>query len=150
MYAHALSVVPQEACGMFSSTAGSDLVDIFHPVTNAAASETIFELDAKEMLDVERAVEGAGRTLDGVMHSHPRTTAYPSVTDVRDSGQFDPMGTFKHVIVSLRHAEPVLRCYVILDEVITEVPVVVVTEDDTAAGGADDVAVAAVMPLPKR
>lgn len=147
MFAHALSVAPQEACGMFSAPNSLDLVDIFHPVTNAAASETIFELDAQEMLDVERTVDDAGRRLVGVMHSHPQTSAYPSSTDVRDISRFDPSGTFCHVIVSLRHAEPVLRCYSIREEVITEVPVVVTTGDD-ALGDGSGTAIAAVMRLP--
>lgn len=137
---------------MFSARNSSDLVDIFHPVTNAAASETIFELDAQEMLDVERAVDEADRRLLGVMHSHPQTSPYPSATDVRDISRFDPQGVFRHVIVSLRHAEPVLRCYSIRDEVITEIPVMVSTGDDATGDGSGTPAqaVAAVMQLPSR
>lgn len=150
MFAHALSVAPLEACGMFSAAASSELVDLFHPVLNAAASETIFELDGQEMLAVERAVDQADRSLLGVMHSHPRTSAYPSSTDVQAISGFDPMGAFRHVIVSLRHAAPVLRCFSIRDEIITEVQVVVTEGDDALSGGTGAAAVAAVMPLPPR
>ena len=56
----------------------------------------------------------------GVMHSHTHTSAYPSPTDVRDATAFDPFGAFHYVIVSLKHADPVLRSYRIVDGEITE------------------------------
>ena len=147
MFAHALSALPFEACGMFSTAENSELVDYFHPMRNAAESATIFALDGKEMLELERAADETRRSLIGVMHSHTATSAYPSPTDVRDSARFDPMGTFRHVIVSLRHAEPVLRCFTIAGDVITELPVVVSDgELDTHDSGGQ---VAAVMQLPK-
>lgn len=150
MCAHALRGRPDEACGMFSARPDSALVDLFHPMRNAAESAEIFELDGQEMLDLERSVEGVGRELVGVMHSHTHTSAYPSPTDVRDSGRFDPFGAYVHMIVSLRHAEPVLRCYRIRGETITELPVVVTDGEDDLQDEGGAVAVAAVMPLPAR
>lgn len=107
----------------------------------------VFALDAQQMLDLERDVEAAGRTLVGVMHSHTETSAFPSPTDVRDSAGFDPFGTFRQVIVSLRHAEPVLRCFTIDGDEITEVPVVVTDGHDDTQDQGGAVAGAAVMPL---
>jgi len=123
MFAHAMAELPNEACGMFSVPCGVSLVDEFHPVANIAASATLFALDGKEMLDLENRVESASRQLVGVMHSHTKTDAYPSPTDVRDAGRFDPFGTFHHVIVSLQGVEPVLRCFTISGAEITEIPV---------------------------
>jgi len=133
---------------MISVLEGADQVDVFHPMRNAAESAKLFALDGQEMLDLERFVETADRRLIGVMHSHTETSAYPSPTDIRDSARFDPMGTFFHVIVSLRQAEPVVRCYTIAGDDITEVPVVLAddTYDTQDEGGA--VAMAAVVPLP--
>jgi len=150
MFAHALACMPNEACGMFSVRDGVSLIDVFHPMQNAAASALIFELDGQEMLDLETTVESTGRRLAGVMHSHTATSAYPSPTDVRDIGRFDPFGTFQHVIVSLRHAEPVLRCFTIKADQITEVPVVVGDGDDDLQDEGGAVAIAAVMALPRR
>lgn len=147
MLAHAVAELPIEACGMFSVRTDSDLVDAFHPMRNAADSAVIFALDGQQMLDLERQVEAAGRTLIGVMHSHTETSPYPSPTDVHDVGRFDPFGAFRHVIVSLRDAEPVLRCFTIMGETITEVPVDVV--DGSIDVHDDGAAVAAVMRLPR-
>ena len=127
MVAHALRGLPHEACGLFSGPAGEPLATAFHPMTNAAASSELYQLDGVEMMRVERHVDGAGHQVLGVMHSHTHTTAYPSPTDVRDAAAFDPFGAFHYVIVSLKHADPALRSYRIADGVITEERLVVAT-----------------------
>jgi proteasome lid subunit RPN8/RPN11 len=147
MFAHGLVALPNEACGMFSASVGVDLVDYFHPMRNIAESSTVFVLDGQEMLDLERNVEGAGREIIGVMHSHTKTSAYPSPTDLRDSDKFDPLGTYSHVIVSLRHAEPALRCFRIFGSDVVELPVVVTDGDDDLQDEGGTVAVAAAVPL---
>lgn len=123
MLAHAISGLPNEACGLFCGPPGADLVTEFHPMTNTAASSQIYRLDGSEMMAVERAADDAGLQVLGVMHSHTHTSAYPSPTDVADAGSFDPFGGFHYVIVSLRHPEPVLRSYRIAAGDITEEPV---------------------------
>jgi proteasome lid subunit RPN8/RPN11 len=148
MFAHAIAEQPNEACGMFSTHAGVELIDYFHPMRNTKVSPTVFALDGQQMLDLERDIDGAGRILVGVMHSHTETTAYPSPTDVSDSAVFDPFGSFRHVIVSLRQAEPVLRCFTIDGEAIVELQVEVTSGDDDFQDEGGAVAVAAVMPLP--
>lgn len=123
--AHALSGLPNEACGLLAAPGGGDLVSRFFPVRNAAASSQIYQLDDAEYLQVERTADDEGLTLVAVMHSHTHTTAYPSPTDVRDAAAFDPFGALLYVIVSLKDPEPALRCYRLLDGEITEVPVAV-------------------------
>jgi proteasome lid subunit RPN8/RPN11 len=98
-------------------------VDRFFPMRNAAESRKIYRLDGHEHLDVENTVDEAGAVLVGVMHSHPRTQAYPSPTDVADAAHSDPFGTWVFVIVSLEHPDPELRAFRILEGAITEVPV---------------------------
>lgn len=147
MFAHAIAGLPNEACGMFSGQGKGEIVDAFHPMRNAADSATLFALDGQELLDLERSIDTAGRSIVGVMHSHTTTSAYPSPTDVSDSARFDPSGLFHHMIVSLRDAEPSLRCYTILGDDINEVPVEIFdgepdVHDDSGT------AVAAVMQLP--
>jgi len=150
MLAHACRELPNEACGMFSAMPGLSLVDDFHPMLNAAASPSAYSLHGQEMLDLERNVDAAGRELVGVMHSHTDTSAYPSPTDVGDSGRFDPAGTYLHMIVSLRDAEPVVRCYRIENGAITEWPVVVTDGDDDSLDTGGAAAAAAVVRLPTR
>ena len=129
MVAHALAGVPYEACGLFAGSvddqAEGPSVDRFFPMRNAAESRTLYLLDGQEHLDVEKTVDEAGSVLVGVMHSHTHTQAYPSPTDVADAARFDPFGAWVFIIVSLKHPDPVLRAYRILDAAIAEVRVVV-------------------------
>jgi len=134
---------------MFSALDGAELVDVFHPMANAAESPTLFALGGQEMLDIEQMVDETDRWLVGVMHSHTTTSPYPSPTDIADSSVFDPSGMLRHVIVSLRHAEPVLRCFTIAAGEVHEVPVVVAEAEDHADDEGGSVAIAAVMHLPQ-
>ncbi|MCY4068030.1 MAG: M67 family metallopeptidase [Acidimicrobiaceae bacterium] len=123
MVARAIAELPNEACGLFAATAGSDRVERFYPMRNTAESPKRYVLDGKEMLDVELKAEQEGLLVAGVMHSHTRTTNYPSPTDIADAARFDPFGAWHFVIVSLRHAEASLRSFRILDGEVTEEPV---------------------------
>jgi [CysO sulfur-carrier protein]-S-L-cysteine hydrolase len=125
MVGHAILGLPDEACGLFAGAFGGDRVERFFPMTNTAMSSQLYELDAQEMMDVERAADDAGIALLGVMHSHTHTTNYPSPTDVADAARFDPFGAWRFIIVSLKHPDPSLRSYRILDAEITEEPVTV-------------------------
>ncbi len=136
---------------MLSATvglAGAPLtVDRFHPMANAAQSAVAFELDGAEMLRVEAEVHRRGRTIVGVMHSHPQTTPYPSPTDLRAISQFDPAGEFLHLIVSLRHAEPSMRCYHVNSGTISEVLIVVVDDPDSVGDPQADASVAVAVAM---
>lgn len=120
MLGHALAGLPNEACGLFAGEFGGDRIERFFPMTNAAASPRLYQLDPTEIMSVESAADAAGLAVIGVMHSHTHTTNYPSPTDVADASRFDPFGVWRFVIVSLKHAEPSLRCYKILGDAITE------------------------------
>ena len=120
MVGHAILGLPDEACGLFAGAFGGDRVERFFPMRNAAASSQIYELDGQEMMGVERTADDAGLAVIGVMHSHTHTTDYPSPTDVADAGRFDPFGAWRFIIVSLKHGDPSLRSYRILDGEITE------------------------------
>lgn len=120
MLAHAVAGLPQEACGLFATASENDDVVAFYPMVNAAASESLYEFDGAEHLAVEKQAEEAGLIVVGVMHSHTRSTAYPSPTDVAQASRFDPLGVWHHVIVSLKHPEPALRSYRIVGGLIEE------------------------------
>ncbi len=59
----------------------------------------------------------------GVFHSHTRTEAYPSPTDIRQA----PDPSWHYVIVSLRDTLPAIRSYRIINGVAEEEQVVVGT-----------------------
>jgi proteasome lid subunit RPN8/RPN11 len=66
-----------------------------------------------------RDAESNELDLIGVWHSHTHTDAYPSDTDVRQA--MEP--GWIYVLVSLKHAEPVVRAYRIRDGKVAEVDV---------------------------
>ena len=117
---HALREHPNEACGLFAADIGTTDVHTFFPMRNTAESNLIYQLDAKEMIEVETKADELGIQIIGVMHSHTHTEAYPSPTDVRDAAQFDPFGSWHYIIVSLESDDPVIRSFRIVDEAIIE------------------------------
>tara|TARA_Y100001970_G_C14144545_1_gene809100 strand:+ start:676 stop:1089 length:414 start_codon:yes stop_codon:yes gene_type:complete len=117
---HALDEKPNEACGLFAASKGENNVQYFFPMRNVAQSDLIYQLDPKEMIEVEQKADELDIQIIGVMHSHTASEAYPSATDVRDATQFDPFGLWHYIIVSLEHEEPTIRSFRIINEVITE------------------------------
>lgn len=109
MVQHCLDGRPHEACGLLGAKDGS-VVKVFL-MTNVAASPVRYALDAKEQFTVYQALEDNGWELGGVFHSHTRTEAYPSPTDVRMASEDVP-----YVIVSLAADPPQIRAFRILKE----------------------------------
>ena len=134
MIGHAILGLPDEACGLFAGVHGADQIEKFFPMRNIAESSQIYQLDGQEMIDVERTADDSGIALMGVMHSHTHSTNYPSPTDVADAARFDPFGVWRFIIVSLKHEDPSLRSYRILDGEITEEPVKILGRSVTSPG----------------
>ncbi|MCH7789506.1 MAG: M67 family metallopeptidase [Acidobacteria bacterium] len=127
MIAYAIAGLPNEACGLFSGPFGESRIERFHPMTNIAASQKIYELDGIEMMALERECDDAGSALLGVIHSHTLSTGYPSPTDVVDAARFDPFGAWIFIIVSLKHVSPTMRAYRIADDEVCERQIIVST-----------------------
>lgn len=109
MVAHCLAGRPNEACGVLAAE-GDGLFKVFR-MTNASASPLRYSLDPKEQLAVYRKIDDEGWDLAGVFHSHTRTEAYPSPTDVRLASEDVP-----YLIVSLASAAPGIRAFRIRKE----------------------------------
>jgi proteasome lid subunit RPN8/RPN11 len=91
---------------------------------NAERSPTFYRFDSGEQLKVWRALEEAGDAPIIIYHSHTATEAYPSRTDISYASEPDA----HYVLVSTRDAqEHELRSYRILDGVVTEEPVNIVS-----------------------
>jgi [CysO sulfur-carrier protein]-S-L-cysteine hydrolase len=117
---------PHEACGILAASDGR-IVRVFK-MSNASVSPVRYSLDPREQFAVYRKLDESGWDLGGVFHSHTRTAAYPSPTDVRLASEDVP-----YVIVSLAEEPAVIRAFRIqkanwTDETgeIEEVPVTVV------------------------
>lgn len=124
MIEHLLRERPNEGCGILASQDG-EVVKVFR-MTNADQSPVRYSLVPDEQLAVENKIYDEGWELAGVYHSHTRTEAYPSPTDVRKARDAVP-----YVIVSLAEEPPAIRAFHIVkqdwrDEAgeIEEVPVV--------------------------
>ena len=125
MISHSLEGRPNEACGILAASDG-EIVKVFK-MTNASASPLRYSLDPKEQFDAYRALDENSWELGGVFHSHTRTEAYPSPTDVKRASEDVP-----YLIVSLMTEPASIRAYRIIKQnwtddtgEIREIPVVV-------------------------
>jgi len=117
-------------CGLIvgEATSGDDVdpmsrVERFEPCDNIAASSKVYTVDPRQHLRVDRIADDEGLAVIGVVHSHTHTEPYPSPTDVAQA--IDP--DWHYLIVSMRDGEPMLRSWRIIDGVVTEEPIVVVS-----------------------
>jgi proteasome lid subunit RPN8/RPN11 len=117
MLAHAYAGFPDEACGLLGGT-GDDGV-VFVATRNADASSRTFSIDGPDQMKAERQLEDDGHEILGVVHSHTHTDAYPSPTDVEKASNPFLVG-WRWLLVSLKHPEPVVRSYTVVDGDIIE------------------------------
>lgn len=122
MVAWARAGVPNEACGIVAGSrsafeGGKALA--FHELTNAEASPYLYRIDPAEQLHVMLALDDAGQEVWGIFHSHVRTEARPSPTDVAQAFYPDAL----YLLCSLADPDaPDVRAWSIRDGVVTEVP----------------------------
>lgn len=103
IFAHCEEGRPNEACGMVALE-GGEVVKVFK-MSNAAASPLRYSLEPREQLAVENTLSNEG--WEGApFHSHTRTEAYPSPTDVRLA-----VGDIPYVIVSLAEGTKGIRAF---------------------------------------
>ena len=121
MVGHCLDRLPEEACGLLAGPPGDNAAEVFYPIRNADESARTYTLDPLEHLRADRDADERGLEVIAVFHSHTHTDAYPSATDVAKA----PDPGWHYVLVSLRHAEAVVRSFRIEDGGVTEEPVVV-------------------------
>ena len=117
---------PNEACGMIAAARGEPADRVLR-IANEARSPVRYRFETHDLLRAHQLLETEGLDLAAVYHSHTRTEAYPSPTDVREAVEDVP-----YVIVSLADDPPVVRAFRIVKEKlwdeageVVEVPVVV-------------------------
>jgi len=125
LIAHARAEAPNECCGVIGGRDGR--ATSVHRAINTAASPVMYAMDTQEQMRLLAAIDAAGDDLLGIYHSHTRSAAVPSRTDVQ-------LAFFRralYVIISLADPDaPVIRAFYLrrekpYDEAITEVPVVI-------------------------
>lgn len=111
---------PNEACGLLGGKDG--VATKLSRMTNAERSPVIYRMDPKEQLRVFNELDAEQLELVAIYHSHTRSPAYPSVTDV--SLAYYPEAVY--LIVSLAEPDaPDLRGFRIQDGKIFEVQLLI-------------------------
>jgi proteasome lid subunit RPN8/RPN11 len=117
MVAHAREDLPNECCGMVGGRDG-EATEVIR-VANSAASPLRYEMDPQEQYNALKAIEDDGGELLAIYHSHTKSAAYPSQTDVNQAVAWPEQ---IYVIVSLAEAEaPDVKAYLLKDLKIADV-----------------------------
>jgi proteasome lid subunit RPN8/RPN11 len=104
LVAHARAESPNEACGLIAGTAAvadDGVATRWLPARNRAASPLRYELHPDDLVRAVLELDDAGESIWAIVHSHVRSPARPSPTDV--SLAFYPDALY--VLVSLSPAE---------------------------------------------
>jgi proteasome lid subunit RPN8/RPN11 len=121
MVAHARAELPNECCGMVGGADGEAGVVI--PVVNSAASPLRFEMDPQGQYNALKTIEDDGKEMLAIYHSHTKSAAYPSQTDVNQAVNWPDA---IYLIVSLQDEDaPEVKGYWLKDLVIADAELVV-------------------------
>lgn len=115
--AHSRDDLPNECCGLIGGADGT--ATSVHRARNAAGTWLRYELHPTDQLKIMNRIEEDGEDLVGIYHSHTKSEAYPSQTDINlAEGWPDPL----YLICSLQHpGSPVVRAFAIRDGGVQEV-----------------------------
>jgi proteasome lid subunit RPN8/RPN11 len=112
---HATGDLPNECCGIVATSDGA-AVKVYR-ATNAEASPFRYSLDPREQYDITMEIENKGQELGAIYHSHTKSPAYPSQTDINLAFYPDAL----YLIVSLADPDrPDLKAFRIVDGKIDE------------------------------
>lgn len=95
LVAHARDGMPNECCGLVAGR-GDEATRVIR-MRNTEATPFMYVMDPREQMEQMDAIEDAGEDLVAIYHSHTRSAAYPSRTDVDLAFFPDPV----YLIVSL-------------------------------------------------
>ncbi|MFL5684388.1 MAG: Mov34/MPN/PAD-1 family protein [Chloroflexota bacterium] len=126
--AQARAEYPNEACGLIvgdAPAADGGVALAYIPTRNKAASPYRYEIEPADLLRLTIETDDADQVFWGIVHSHTRTPAVPSPTDIGLA--FYPESLY--ILVSLSEdeagpeGEPSLRAWRIVDGQVFEVAV---------------------------
>ena len=117
MVAHAREDLPNECCGMVGGKDG-EATEVVR-VVNAAATPLRYEMDPQGQFNALKKIEDGGGELLAIYHSHTKSAAYPSQTDVNQAVAWPDQ---IYVIVSLADEDaPDVKAYLLKDLRIADV-----------------------------
>ncbi|MGQ0607163.1 MAG: Mov34/MPN/PAD-1 family protein [Chloroflexota bacterium] len=83
LIAHARTELPNEACGLLAGDLGAGRATAFHPARNVEASPLRYNVHPDDLVRIVFGIEDVGEDLVAIFHSHTRSPAVPSATDLR-------------------------------------------------------------------
>jgi [CysO sulfur-carrier protein]-S-L-cysteine hydrolase len=123
---HLAAVLPNEGCGLLAVNDDGHRwrAEHFYAGANVDTSPVRFTMDPQEVVAAFDDMERGGWRLGAIVHSHPRTPATLSQTDLREAAYPDAL----LVVVSFASAPPEMRAWDLAgtgDRGPREVPIVV-------------------------
>jgi proteasome lid subunit RPN8/RPN11 len=121
---HARDGDPNEACGLVIGdrpAADGGVALRFEPTINKAASPYRYEIDPDDLLRLTIATDDADEAFWAIVHSHVRSPAYPSPTDIALALYPEAL----YILISLAADEPALGAFRIVDGTIHPVELLV-------------------------
>ena len=116
---HASQTAPAECCGVLLGSE-PQIVDAVRG-RNLSTNPNRFLLDPRDHIAARRLARARGLEVVGFYHSHPRSSAYPSATDVAEVTYSDAV----HLIVSLQ-GDPRARLFRISAAHVDELPMSII------------------------
>ena len=113
--AHAREDAPNECCGLVAGRNGR--ATAVHRARNAFESPFRYEIHPQDQFRITMQIDEAGEEIAAIYHSHTRSEAYPSQTDVNLARNWPDQ---VYVICSIANEAPVVRAFEIRDGVVSE------------------------------
>lgn len=130
IFEQARAELPNECCGLIGGS--REEAATLYPAANAEASPFRYMLDPRDQLRISEQMDAAGEELAAIYHSHTKSEAYPSQTDINlalverreDGTVVERMQLFPgtvYLIASLADEERPLRGFDIDGDGVTEI-----------------------------
>jgi proteasome lid subunit RPN8/RPN11 len=127
LVAHARAELPNEACSLIAGTAPAaegGIATRWFATRNRAASPLRYDVDPDDLLRASIEIDDASEVIWGIVHSHVRSPAQPSPTDVGLA--FYPDALYLLVSLAADQADPAtgaesVRAWRIVDGAVFEV-----------------------------
>jgi proteasome lid subunit RPN8/RPN11 len=104
--AHARAEAPSECCGLLLGT-GLRIAAAARTANIASNPYSRFQIDPKQHIDIRRDARVRGVDVVGFYHSHPRSPAMPSTSDLAEASYPGHL----YLIVSLASRRPAVSIY---------------------------------------
>lgn len=121
LLAHARDVLPNEACALLSGSLASGRVTALHLARNSEASPLRYNVHPEDLVRITFAIDDLGDDLVAIFHSHTRSPAVPSATDLRAAMYPDAFYLLATLADASAGPEEALRAWRIHDGESTEV-----------------------------